>query len=145
MSQRCPVCKARLWSGSFFYAKLKCPRCSAEFRPKVPWVYVRVLLLLLLVLVLAGILFLTERNLWLIFVFLGGTLLLFWLLPRFVDLERIPGELKMADGPTGDDPLKLKFRDWEEREEKLEEGPWGGLLLLLVGLVLLFCLLLLLK
>ena len=123
MSQRCPVCKARLWTDPLFTpGRLSCPRCGAIFRPTVAWGYFRFLLFLVVVLALVVILFLSKTNLW-IFLFLIGVTIFFWFLPRFIDLQRISGELRVPEGPLDAEQMKLKLKDdnWEEKHEAFEE------------------------
>ncbi|MFQ5930014.1 MAG: hypothetical protein ACE5MK_09960 [Acidobacteriota bacterium] len=86
------------------------------------WGYFRFLLFLVVVLALVVILFLSKTNLW-IFLFLIGVTIFFWFLPRFIDLQRISGELRLPEGPMDADQMKLKLKDdnWEERREAFEE------------------------
>lgn len=116
MSQRCPVCKTRLWTDPLLTpGRLSCPRCGAIFRPTVPWVYFRFLLLVVVTLALLVILSFSESNLWIV-LFLIGVAIFFWFLPRFIDLQPISGELGVPEGTMDPEKLKLKLGD-EDREE----------------------------
>jgi uncharacterized paraquat-inducible protein A len=89
MSQRCPVCKARLWTDPLFSpARLQCPRCGAVFATTVQWGYFRILLLLVILLAVLLIADLPDRKVWLVIflVLLAGVL---WYLPRLINLQRI--------------------------------------------------------
>ena len=122
MSQRCPVCKSKLWTDPLFTpSKLKCPRCGTDFRTTVSWVYLRVFLLLAVSFVLLMIIFLSETYFW-ILIFLVGFIGLLWFLPIFIDLERISGELTTPEGPVDTNQLRLSLKDnsWN-KEEKLSE------------------------
>ncbi len=123
MSQRCPVCKTRLWTDPLLTpGRLSCPRCGATFRPTVPWVYFRFLLLVVVTLALLVIFSFSESNIWIV-LFLIGVAVFFWFLPRFIDLQRISGELGVPEGTMDPEELKLKLgdEDWEEGHEEFEE------------------------
>ncbi len=141
MSQYCPICKAKLWAGPFFTpARLKCPRCSAEFAPTVPWAYFRILLFLLIAFAVLIILFLDKKDLW-IFPFLIGVAILFWYLPRIINLQRISGELQPSDGIM-DNNQKTTWQDKDEnfRDNSTLRKSFYLLLALLLGLLLLISL-----
>jgi bacteriorhodopsin len=138
MSQRCPVCKARLWTDPLFSpARLQCPRCGATFATTVQWGYFRILLLLVILLTLLLIADLPDRKVWLV-VFLVTLGAVLWYLPRLINLQRISGELRFTDGIMDADQMKLKFTEEEEKEQQLKEANsfWGGMALL-VGLTIL--------
>ena len=123
MSQHCPVCRSRLWSDPLFTpARLRCPRCGAEFKPTVSWNYFRILLLVVAALALLVIMLLTRGNLWLFLFFLGlaGCL---WYLPRIINLQRIGPELTPSEGVLDSKQLKLDLEDahLEEKYEEFEE------------------------
>ena len=123
MSQRCPVCKTRLWTDPLLTpGRLSCPRCGTIFRPTVPWAYFRFLLLVVVTLALLVIFSFSDSNIW-ILLFLIGVAIFFWFLPRFIDLQRISGELGLPEGPMDTEKLKLKLGDddWEKRHEEFEE------------------------
>ena len=123
MSQRCPVCKTRLWADPLLTpGRLSCPRCGAIFRPTVPWAYFRFLLLVVVTLALVVIFSFSESNIWII-LFLIGVAVFFWFLPRFIDLQRISGELGVPEGTMDTKELRLKLEDedWEKSHEEFEE------------------------
>ena len=114
----CPGCKTPLWTDSLLVpARLQCPRCGAVFKSTVPWGYFRLLVLLVIVLCLFIIGWIPGKNLWLVPLVVIGLLCLFWFLPRLIDLEHIPPNLKLSDGVTGTEQLKLRLQD-QSREEK---------------------------
>jgi hypothetical protein len=83
--------------------------------------------------------FFSERGIW-IFVFLIGTAIFFWFLPRFIDLQQIP-DLRVPEGPMDSDQLGLKLEEkrWEEKQEEFREGyRLRQLIYLLVAIVLFF-------
>jgi hypothetical protein len=92
------------------------------FRPTVPWAYFRFLLLVVVTLALLVIFSFSESNLWIV-LFLIGVAVFFWFLPRFIDLQRISGELGVPEGTMDTEELKLKLgdEDWEEGHEEFEE------------------------
>ena len=123
MSQRCPVCKTRLWTDPLLTSgRLSCPRCGAIFQPTVPWAYFRFLLLVVVTLALLVIFSLSDSNIW-IFLVLIGVAVFFWFLPRFIDLQHISGELGLPEGPMDTEELRLKLGDddWAEGHEEFEE------------------------
>jgi hypothetical protein len=138
MSQRCPVCKAPLWTDPLLTpSRLSCPRCGAEFRPTVPWAYFRILLLVVVTLAVLVISSFSERSVW-ILVFLIGAAVFFWFLPRFIDLQHIT-DLRVPEGPMNPDQLELKLGDkqWEEKHDALQEGyRFRQLIYLLVAIAL---------
>lgn len=111
MSQLCPVCKARLWTDQLVRnGQLNCPRCGTAFRSTNSWKYFRLLLFIAVVLCLVIVAFLTRTNFWL-FVFLMGVVGFFWFLPRFINLQRIYGELRLPEGPLDAEEMKLRLGD----------------------------------
>lgn len=121
MSQFCPVCRSRLWNDPIFTpSRLRCPRCGAEFKPTVPWIYFRVLLLVVIALSLLVIVLLTRGNLWLLAFFLGLAIFL-WFLPRIINLQHIGPELTPSEGVLDPRQLELKLEDLS-LEQKLEEA-----------------------
>ena len=142
MSQHCPVCKSPLWTNSLFNpSKLKCPRCGTDFRTTVSWVYLRVFLLLAASFVLLMIIFLSETYFW-ILLFLIGLIGLLWFLPRFIDLERISGELTTPEGPVDTNQLRLSLKDngWNQEEKLNEEQKLRKFAYLSISLILLLLL-----
>ncbi len=143
MSQRCPVCKARLWTDPLLtQGRLSCPRCGAEFRPTVPWAYFRILLLVVLTLAVFVISSFSERSLWML-VFLIGAAVFFWFLPRFIDLQHI-SDLRVPEGPMNTERLDLELGDsnWEEKYDAFQERyRFRQLVYLLAAIVLFFLLL----
>lgn len=118
MSDRCPVCKARLWKKPFAW-KLHCPRCGAEFRPTVPLALFQLFFFVFLVVVLALIVLYTRHYalLSLMFLILAG--LLAWFLPKAVRLEVDEPGLTVADGPSAE---RLDV-DWEpDRDDRIRIG-----------------------
>jgi len=65
---------------------------------------------------------LSDSSTWIV-LFLIGVAVFFWFLPRFIDLQRISGELGLPEGPMDTEELKLKLGDddWEEGHEEFEE------------------------
>lgn len=53
-----------------------------------------------------------------------GIVILFWYLPRLIDLQQIPGDVPAAEGPANDDDLQLRFdyRNWQKSEESSNQG-----------------------
>ncbi len=146
MSQHCPVCKTRLWTDPLFTPRrLCCPRCGAEFRPTVSWLYFRLLLVLVAVLGLILIGMLSSGNLWLV-LFVGLLAVLLFLLPRLIDLQHIGPELNPSEGVLEPRQLELELEDQHEREGREEERErrfyrlvsfgLGGVALLLLVLIL---------
>ena len=139
MSQRCPVCNSPLWTDPLLTpTRLKCPRCGSDFRPTVPWRYLRILLLLVVAFALLAIVSLSETHFW-VLLFLVGLTVFFWFLPRFIDLERISGELTTPEGPMDTSQLRLKLKDDnQDRKETLdEEQSFRRFVYLLISVILL--------
>lgn len=146
MSQRCPVCKTRLWADPLFSStRLKCPRCEAVFKATVPWGYFRLVLLVLLLVVFVLVLILSEGNL-LPVLFLAGAGLLLWFLPRLIDLYPARLELTLPEGVMAPDAMKLKWEDSEgdgeappgkERDPLTQLAVFGAVFLLMLFLVIL--------
>ncbi len=140
MSQLCPVCKTRLWTDPIFApSKLRCPRCGAEFKPTVPWIYFRILLLVVIFLGLVVIVLLTRGNLWL-FLFLLGLAVFLWFLPRIINLQHIGPELTPSEGVLDPRQLELKLEDKQLNQrfdEFREERGFHKLILLLVAMLVL--------
>jgi len=109
-----------LWKEPFLLRRLKCPRCGAEFRPTVPWAYVRVLLLLIVLLLVVLSILVLGQNPWLILCFVAAVIGFFWYLSRIVNLEKIAGDLRVPEGPVNSEDLQLELKDpSDEREEGL--------------------------
>jgi len=118
VSYRCPVCKTPLWKEPYLLRRLKCPRCGAEFRPTVPWTYVRALLLLIALLGLALVILMFGQNSWLILLFIAAVIGFFWYLSRLVNLEQITGDVPVPEGPVNREDLQLELKNQtEDREE----------------------------
>jgi len=142
MSNRCPVCKAPLWKEHLLLRKLRCPRCGAEFRTAVPWVYFQFLLLVVALLSLTVLVTFFHNNIWLLLLFalfLGFFLIyLSWI----VDIKLIPGDFRIADGPREEEKLqlKLKYPGDEDRDPAVKQSwfRWAPLFLalMILGLVL---------
>ena len=119
MSQKCPVCKTRLWSDPMLVrSKLRCPRCGAEFKPTVPWHYVRILLILLIVLALVLTFIVSQGNLPLLVLFAIVGLLL-WFAPRLIHFEPVGPELNPSEGVL--DP-----QDWRNASRRSKSGREAG-------------------
>ena len=142
MSQKCPVCRTRLWSDPLLVrSKMTCPRCGAEFKPTIPWHYVRILLILLIVLAFVLVFVVSQGNIPLL-VLLAIIGLLLWFAPRLIHCEPIGPELNPSEGV-------LDARDWRMRvedqklEEKLAEAVekwrfrWALSVVVILGLLLL--------
>lgn len=138
MSQRCPVCKSRLWTDPLFTpSRLVCPRCGAVFKPTVPWTSFRILVVVVIVLSVTLIFFLVGHKPWLV-LFVVGLFAFLWYLPRLVNLQHISTELGLSDGVMDPDQMRLKFDDnLAERKERLQEEKAFRTLLYLVVLVVL--------
>ena len=136
MSQLCPICRTRLWTDPIFApSRLHCPRCGAEFKPTVPWIYFRILLLVVIFLGAVVIMLLTRGNVWL-FLFLVGLAVCLWFLPRIVNLQHIGPELTPSEGVLDARQLKLKLEDRhfeEEYEEFQEERSFRKLIALAIA------------
>ncbi|MEE8349593.1 MAG: hypothetical protein V3R94_08490 [Acidobacteriota bacterium] len=120
--------------------RLSCPRCGAEFRPTVPWAYFRILLLVVVTLAVLVISSFSERSLWML-VFLIGTAVFFWFLPRFIDLQHI-SDLRVPEGPMNTEPLELADHKWEEKYEAFQERYRFRQLVYLLAAIIVFFLLL---
>ena len=145
MSQCCPICKARLWTDAPLLTpgRLCCPRCGAVFRPTVPWVYFRILLLVVVMLALVVLSGFSRNGFW-IAVFLLGVAVFFWFLPRFIDLQKISGDLPVTEeGPIPGRGLDLRLdREWKEKREEFDErARFRKLVYALIGVGLLLILL----
>lgn len=139
MSQRCPVCKTRLWTDPIFTpSRLVCPRCGAVFKPTVPWAAFRILVLIVLVLSITLIFFLVRHKPWLV-AFLAVLLLFLWFLPRLVNLQHISTELGLSEGVMDPDRMRLKFDDKliEKRDQSQEEKTFRTLLYLILLVIIL--------
>jgi hypothetical protein len=124
VSYRCPVCKTPLWKEPFLLRRLKCPRCGAEFRPTVPWAFVRVLLLLIVLLGLALFIIVYGQRQWLVLLFVVTVIGFFWYLSSLVNLEKIAHDLTVPEGPVNSEDLQL---DLQNQSEEREEGISGSL------------------
>lgn len=121
--QYCPFCKTRLWTETLWTpSHLHCPRCGAQFKPTVPWNYVRLLLVLVVALAMLLVYLLTEGNLlWLLFsLVVLGLIGCLWQISRIIHLHQIGPELTPSEGIL--DPKQLKFElDDREREASQRE------------------------
>jgi hypothetical protein len=82
---------------------------------------------LVLILSLTLVLVIFGENHWLLLLFLLAVVGFFWYLPKLVNLERIPGDLTVPEGPVTDRlQLKLDYKTWGERDEIDEERRVGG-------------------
>ena len=141
MSQKCPVCKTRLWSDPMLVrSKLRCPRCGAEFKPTVPWHYVRILLILLIVLALVLTFIVSQGNLPLLVLFAIVGLHL-WFAPRLIHFEPIGPELNPSEGVLDPQDWRMRVED-QNLEEKLAEAVerwrfrWALSVVIILGLLL---------
>ena len=141
MSQKCPVCKTRLWSDPLLVrSKIKCPRCGAEFKPTVPWHYVRILLILLIVLAFVLIFVVSQGNVPLL-VLLAIVGLLLWFAPRLIHFEPIGPELNPSEGVLDPQDWRMRVED-QNLEEKLAEAVerwrfrWALSVVIILGLLL---------
>ena len=141
MSQKCPVCKTRLWSDPLLVrSKIKCPRCGAEFKPTVPWHYVRILLILLIVLAFVLIFVVSQGNVPLL-VLLAIIGLLLWFAPRLIHFEPIGPELNPSEGVLDPQDWRMRVED-QNLEEKLAEAVerwrfrWALSVVIILGLLL---------
>jgi uncharacterized membrane protein len=135
MSQRCPVCKSRLWTDPLFTpSRLVCPRCGAIFKPTVPWASFRILVVLVLALSIALLVFLVGYEPWILIAFLAALFVFLWNLPRLVNLQHISKELSLSDGVMDPDEMRLKIDDQlaERKEQAQEEHMFRNLLGLIV-------------
>ena len=121
MLERCPVCRTRLWSDVLFYgSKLCCPRCGAEFKITVSWIYVRVIFAVTIGMAFVVVGLLIPGNLTMFFILLV-VVLAFWLLSYIVRFELIGPELR----PPG---RSLDAKEWGKAlegeyftEERIDE------------------------
>jgi len=122
MSQRCPVCKSKLWTDPFFApSRLACPRCGAVFQTSVPWRSFRLLVFLVITLAIVVMVLLSGRKPWLL-VILAGLIFFFWSLPRLINLQHISSDLTVAEGPVDPDRMRLNFEpSLLEKKEKIQE------------------------
>ena len=141
MSQKCPVCKTRLWSDPMLVrSKLRCPRCGAEFKPTVPWHYVRILLILLIVLALVLTFIVSQGNLPLLVLFAIVGLLL-WFAPRLIHFEPVGPELNPSEGVLDPQDWRMRIED-RNLEERLAEAVekwrfrWALSVVVILGLLL---------
>ena len=141
MSQRCPVCKTRLWSDPLLVrSKMTCPRCGAEFKPTIPWHYVRILLILLIVLALVLVFVVSQGNIPLL-VLLAIIGLLLWFAPRLIHFEPIGPELNPSEGVLDAQDWRMRVED-QNLEEKLAEAVekwrfrWALSVVVILGLLL---------
>ncbi len=141
MSQKCPVCKTRLWSDPLLVrSKMKCPRCGAEFKPTVPWHYVRILLIFLIILAFVLIFVVSQGNvpLLVLFAIIG---LLLWFAPRLIHFEPIGPELTPSEGVLDPQEWRMRVED-QNLEEKLAEAVekwrfrWALSVVVILGLLL---------
>ena len=143
MSQKCPICKTRLWSDPMLVrSKLRCPRCGAEFKPTVPWYYVRILLILLIVLALVLTFIVSQGNLPLLVLFAIVGLLL-WFAPRLIHFEPVGPELNPSEGVLDPQDWRLRVED-RNLEDRLTEAVekwrfrWALSVVVILGLLLAF-------
>ncbi len=141
MSQKCPVCKTRLWSDPLLVrSKMKCPRCGAEFKPTIPWHYVRILLILLIVLAFVLVFVVSQGNIPLL-VLLAIIGLLLWFAPRLIHFEPIGPELNPSEGVLDAQDWRMRVED-QNLEEKLAEAVekwrfrWALSVVVILGLLL---------
>ena len=121
MSQKCPVCKTHLWSDPMLVrSKMRCPRCGAEFKPTVPWHYVRILLILLIVLAFALTFIVSQGNVPLLALFAIVGLLL-WFAPRLIHFEPVGPELNPSEGVLDPHDWRMRAED-KDLEGKLAEA-----------------------
>lgn len=139
MSQRCPVCKTRLWTDPIFTpSRLVCPRCGAVFKPTVPWAAFRIMVVVVLILSITLVFFLARHKPWLV-AFLAVLLLFLWFLPRLVNLQHISSELGLSEGVMDPDRMRLSFDDKcvEKREQGREERTFRSLVYLFLMVIVL--------
>ena len=141
MSQKCPVCKTRLWSDPLLVrSKMTCPRCGAEFKPTIPWHYVRILLILLIVLAFLLVFVVSQGNIPLL-VLLAIIGLLLWFVPRLIHFEPIGPELNPSEGVLDAQDWRMRVED-QNLEEKLAEAVekwrfrWALSVVVILGLLL---------
>ena len=141
MSHKCPVCKTRLWSDPLLVrSKMTCPRCGAEFKPTIPWHYVRILLILLIVLAFVLVFVVSQGNIPLL-VLLAIIGLLLWFVPRLIHFEPIGPELNPSEGVLDAQDWRMRVED-QNLEEKLAEAVekwrfrWALSVVVILGLLL---------
>ncbi len=141
MSHKCPVCKTRLWSDPLLVrSKMTCPRCGAEFKPTIPWHYVRILLILLIVLAFVLVFVVSQGNIPLL-VLLAIIGLLLWFAPRLIHFEPIGPELNPSEGVLDAQDWRMRVED-QNLEEKLAEAVekwrfrWALSVVVILGLLL---------
>ena len=141
MSHKCPVCKTRLWSDPLLVrSKMTCPRCGAEFKPTLPWHYVRILLILLIVLAFVLVFVVSQGNIPLL-VLLAIIGLLLWFVPRLIHFEPIGPELNPSEGVLDAQDWRMRVED-QNLEEKLAEAVekwrfrWALSVVVILGLLL---------
>ena len=141
MSQKCPVCKTRLWSDPMLVkSKMRCPRCGAEFKPTVPWHYVRILLILLIVLAFVLTFIVSQGNVPLLVLFSIVGLLL-WFAPRLIHFEPVGPELNPSEGVLDAQDWRMRVGD-QNLEERLAEAVekwrfrWALSVVIILGLLL---------
>ena len=141
MSQKCPVCKTRLWSDPLLVrSKMRCPRCGAEFKPTVPWHYVRILLIFLLILAFVLIFVVSQGNVPLLVLFAIMGLLL-WFAPRLIHFEQMGPELNPSKGVLDPQDWRMRVED-QNLEERLAEAVerwrfrWALSVVVILGLLL---------
>ena len=141
MSHKCPVCKTRLWSDPLLVrSKMTCPRCGAEFKPTIPWHYVRILLILLIVLAFVLVFVVSQGNIPLL-VLLAIIGLLLWFVPRLIHFEPIGPELNPSEGVLDAKDWRMQVED-QNLEEKLAEAVekwrfrWALSVVVILGLLL---------
>lgn len=147
MSQRCPVCGTRLWSEPLLVrSKMHCPRCGAEFKPTVPWHYLRLLLVLLIVLGL-GLAFALDPSDRPLLLFVGFLILFSWFASRLIHFEPIGPELTPSEGTLDPERWKMRVEDRNREDLLAEENErwrfrraFQGALMLILLLILLACL-----
>ena len=141
MSHKCPVCKTRLWSDPLLVrSKMTCPRCGAEFKPTIPWHYVRILLILLIVLAFVLVFVVSQGNIPLL-VLLAIIGLLLWFVPRLIHFEPIGPELNPSEVVLDAKDWRMQVED-QNLEEKLAEAVekwrfrWALSVVVILGLLL---------
>lgn len=123
-SQRCPVCKTPLWTDPFLTpSRLRCPRCGTEFKPTVPWQYVRILFIAVVALAILVVALLTQGNLlWIVSLLVVGALAAcLWYLSRLIDLQKIGPELTPEEGVLDSKQMKLQLETRHIDEKKVEQ------------------------
>ena len=119
---------------------MRCPRCGAEFKPTVPWHYVRILLILLIVLAFVLIFVVSQGNVPLL-VLLAIIGLLLWFAPRLIHFEPIGPELNPSEGVLDAQDWRIRVED-QNLEEKLAEAVerwrfrWALSVVIILGLLL---------